>query len=166
MSKVATITKQKEVDTSQEPFDYSNIQQLKEKARANPQVKKNWEEFYKRERIRKQKEKAEKQKEMDTSQKPFDYQRIQQLNKKAWADPQVQENWKEFYKREKIRKQKEKAEKQKEMDTSQKPFDYGRIQQLNKKAWDDPQVQENWKEFYKREEKRKKEQEVSNQPPQ
>ena len=43
----------------------------------------------------------------------------------------------------------------KPMDTSQKPFDYKEIQELRKKAWNDPQVQKNWEEFHRRQEERK-----------
>ena len=36
------------VDKSQEPFDYSRIEKLRQKAWASPQVQKNWEEFDKK----------------------------------------------------------------------------------------------------------------------
>ena len=37
------------VDNSQEPFDYSRIEKLRQKAWKSPQVRKNWEEFHRRE---------------------------------------------------------------------------------------------------------------------
>ena len=36
------------VDKSQEPFDYSKIEKLRQEAWKSPQVQKNWEEFDKK----------------------------------------------------------------------------------------------------------------------
>ena len=39
------LKKSDSVETPQQPFDYRIIEELREKAWADPQVKKNWEEF-------------------------------------------------------------------------------------------------------------------------
>ena len=36
------------IDKSQEPYDYSRIEKLREEAWKDPEVKKNWEEFDKK----------------------------------------------------------------------------------------------------------------------
>ena len=38
-------SEEKPVDKSQEPFDYAHIKELRQKAWADPEVKKNWAEF-------------------------------------------------------------------------------------------------------------------------
>ena len=96
---------------SQEPFDYREIQELREKAWNDPQVQKNWEEFHKRQEERKTRyirnrvNMSEKSKTSDkrSSNGHYDYSRIERLRQDAWNDPQVQKNWEEFHKRQEER---------------------------------------------------------------
>ena len=52
---------------------------------------------------KKMEKKKDEEKTIDKSQEPFDYAHIEELRRKAWADPEVKKNWEEF-----DRKQREK----------------------------------------------------------
>ena len=43
-------SEEKPIDKSQEPYDYSRIEKLREEAWKDPEVRKNWEEFDKRQK--------------------------------------------------------------------------------------------------------------------
>ena len=45
--------------------------------------------------------KESEKKPIDKSQEPFDYAHIEELRRRAWADPEVKKNWAEFDKKQK-----------------------------------------------------------------
>ena len=70
---------------------------MREESWKDPRVRKNWEEFNKKVKMRGE--------DYVPSEKPFDYEEIRKMREESWKDPRVRKNWEEFNKKREARYQ-------------------------------------------------------------